>query len=35
MTNQNAIRPTKGEDLRLHEGVIDAVRGILKHRFVH
>ena len=33
-SNENTISPTKKWDVRLNEGVIDPVRGILKYSFV-
>ena len=35
MTKRNVIRPTKRLDLLLNEGVIDTVKGLLKHSFAH
>ena len=35
MSNQNPTRPTKWWDLLLNEGVVDPVKGILKHSFAH
>ena len=33
-SNENTISPTKKWDVRLNEGVIDPIRGILKYSFV-